>query len=130
MATIVFTDAKVLYGGYDFSGDHNEISLSYASEMQDTTAFGDSTRINTGGLTTASVDGAGYWTGGTGNVDDIVFNLVGDDVEPLTVFGNGITEGQETGGYSMKAVIEAYNVSGTVGSMLNFSITAQGRGIK
>lgn len=130
MATIVYTDAKVLYGGHNLSADHNELSLNYAAEMVDTTAFGDSTRINTGGLTTASVDGSGYWNGGTNNADVTLFDLVGDDLEPLTVFGNGITEGAETGGYSLKAVIESYNIGSSVGDMLTFNVTAQGRGVK
>ena len=130
MATIVYTNAKVLYGGHNLSGDHNELSLDYAAERQDVTAFGDSTRINTGGLTTASVSGAGYWNGGTNNADATLFELVGDDLEPLTVFGNGITEGAETGAYSMKAVIENYNLGNTVGDMLTFDLTAQGRGVK
>ena len=130
MASIVLTNAKIFYGGYDFSGDQNELSLEYSSEMQDTTAFGDDTRQNTGGLEMATLNGTGFWNGGTGNVDNIMFSLVAENVQPVTVFGDGITEGQESGGYSMKAVIETYNVTGTVGSMLNFNLTAQGRGVK
>lgn len=130
MGTIVYTNAKVFYGGHNFSGDHNELGLDYAAEMQDVTAFGDSTRTNTGGLTTASVSASGFWNGGTNNADETLFDLVGDNLEPLTVFGNGITEGSETGGYSMKAVIESYNIGGSVGDMLTFNLTAQGRGVK
>jgi|TARA_R110002020_G_scaffold208543_12_gene414349 hypothetical protein len=130
MATIIYKDAKVLYGGRDLSADHNELSIEYASEMLDVTTFGDSTRINKGGLSTASVSGTGFWNGGTNNADSLLFGLVGDDVEPLTVFGDGITEGAVSGGYSMKAVVENYNIGTAVGSMLTFNVTAQGRGIK
>ena len=125
---MILTDAKLFYGGYDFSGVHNECSVDYASEMQDVTTFGDDTRKNTGGLTTASMSGSGLWRGGTRNIDDIIFNQVGSDIEPLAVFAT-LTEG-ERGGYAMKAVIENYNIGTGVGSMLTFDLSAQGRGIK
>jgi len=129
MSTVVLTNAVILYGGSNFSADQNEVTVEYSAEMLDTTVFGDDTRKNTGGLKDATISGTGFWSGGSQNADDILFGLVGSDVEPLTVFGDGITEGQ-TGGYSMKAVIENYNIGSMVGSMLTFDLTARTRGVQ
>jgi hypothetical protein len=130
MATVVLTNAKILVGGFNLSADYNEISLEYASEMLDVTSFGSSTRKNKGGLTTASMSGSGFWNGGANNADQALFDFVGtDDAQPITVFANGITEGDERGGYAFKGVVENYNVGTAVGGMCTFDMTAQGRGI-
>ena len=129
MATLVMTNATILYGGSNFSADQNEVSVEYSAETLDTTAFGDATRQNTGGLKDGTISGSGFWSGGSQNADDILFGLVGGDIEPLTVFADGVTEG-EASGYSMKAVIENYNIGGSVGSMLTFNLTAKTRGVE
>lgn len=131
MATVIYTNAKIFIGGYDLSADHNELGLDYASEMQDVTTFGEDTRKRTGGLETASVNGNGFWNGGTNNADQAFFNFVAAAAEPLVIFGNGITEGTALGaGYAMKASVANYNIGNTVGDMLTFDITAESAGIK
>ena len=129
MATVIYTDAKFFLGGYNLSADHNEIGLDYSSEMLDVTTMGDSTRVRAGGLDTATVNGSGFWNGGTGNADDALFGLVGEDQKVLTLFPNGITEGTSTlKGYAMKSVLANYNIGNTVGNMLTFDLTAQSAG--
>ena len=129
MATVIYKDANLFIGGYNLSADHNELGLDYASEMQDITAFGDSTRTRTGGLDTASVNGSGFWNSGTGNADDALFGLVGSDPQVLTLFANGITEGTATDkGYAFKTVVANYNIGNTVGDMLTFELTAESAG--
>jgi len=130
MATVIYTDAKLFVDGYNLSADHNDLGLDYAAELQDVTAFGDSTRTRTGALTTASVSGSGFWNGGTGNADDALFNLVGKNQKVLTIFANGITEGTSTNkGYAFKTVVESYNIGNTVGSMMTFDLTANSAGV-
>jgi hypothetical protein len=129
MATVIYTDAKFFLGGYNLSADHNEIGLDYSSEMLDVTTMGDSTRVRAGGLDTATVNGSGFWNGGTGNADDALFGLVGEDQKVLTLFPNGITEGTSTlKGYAMKSVLANYNIGNTVGDMLTFDLTAESAG--
>jgi hypothetical protein len=129
MATVIYTDAKFFLGGYNLSADHNEIGLDYASEMLDVTTMGDSTRVHAGGLDTATVNGSGFWNGGTGNADDALFGLVGEDQKVLTLFPDGLTEGSTTAkGYAMKSVLADYNIGNSVGEMLTFSITAESAG--
>lgn len=131
MATLHFRNAKVFVDGFELSGDHNEVAVNYSVELLDETAFGDSTRINKGGLTVVSVDGKGHWNAAAGTVDRILFDIVGSDDKIVTVFANGITEGTTTDkGFAMKGVLESYNLSGGVGTLLGFDYTMQGRGIE
>jgi hypothetical protein len=129
MATVIYTDAKFFLGGFNLSADHNEIGLDYASEMLDVTTMGDSTRVRAGGLDTATVSGTGFWNGGTGNADDALFGLIGEDEKVLTLFPDGITEGTTTlKGYAMKSVLANYNIGNTVGDMMTFDLTAESAG--
>jgi hypothetical protein len=130
LATLIYTDAKLLLGGYNLSADHNELGLDYAAEMLDVTVFGDDTRTNQGGLDSATLTGSGFWNGGYGNADDVLFNLAGATKVPLAVFANGITEGTATDkGFAFEAVVESYNIGTTVGEMMSFSLTAQSAGV-
>ena len=136
MATVIYTDAKFFLSGYNLSADHNEIGLDYSSEMLDVTTMGDSTRVRAGGLDSATVNGTGFWNGGTNNADDALFGLIGEpNYRPeyaqkvLTLFPDGIVEGTSTlKGYAMKSVLENYNIGNTVGDMLTFDLTAQSAG--
>jgi|TARA_R110000744_G_scaffold337156_1_gene442426 hypothetical protein len=136
MATVIYTDAKFFLGGYNLSADHNQIGLDYSSEMLDVTTMGDSTRIHAGGLDTATVNGTGFWNGGSGNADEALFGLIGEpNYRPeyaqkvLTLFPDGIVEGTSTlKGYAMKSVLANYNIGNTVGDMLTFDLTAESAG--
>lgn len=131
MATIHFRNAKILVGGFELSGDFNAIQVAFSAEMLDETAFGDSTRIHKGGLLVCDITGGGWWDGAAGHVDRILFDLVGDDDEIITVYANGITEGTSTDkGFAMKGVVETYNLKGDPGSLLGFDFAIQGRGIE
>lgn len=134
MATVHFRDARVLVDGFNLSGDHNSIAVEHSAEALDETSFGDTTRIHKGGLTTTDVTGAGFWNAAAGTVDRVLFDVVGTDDKIVTVFPNGITEGAiatATGsGFSMKGVLESYNVSGDVGALLAFDMAIRGRGIE
>lgn len=131
MSTLHYRNARVFVGGYDLSADHNAIGVSAAAEMLDETAFGDSTRIRRSGLRTADVQGAGHWDASAGHVDAILFGIVGTDDQVVTVFANGLTEGVATDmGFSMKGVLEKYNVKGDVGSLCGFDFSIMGRGVE
>jgi hypothetical protein len=129
MATVIYKDAKLFVGGYNLSADSNELGLDYSADMLDVTTFGDDTRIRTGGLDSATISGTGFWNGGTGNADDALFELMGGDKVPLTVFADGITEGVATDkGYAFQAVVANYNIGNTVGEMMTFDISAESAG--
>jgi hypothetical protein len=129
MSTIIYKDAKLFIGGYNLSGDHSEIGLDYAADMLDVTTFGDDTRVRTGGLDTATLNGSGFWNGGTGNADQALFGFTGGARVPLVVFADGITEGVSTDkGFAFQTVVANYNIGNTVGDMLTFDITCESAG--
>lgn len=131
MATVHYRNARIFAGGYDLSGDHNQLGIDLSAEMLDETCFGDTTRIRKGGLTVASITGAGFWDASAGHVDALLFSDVGVDDVPVLVFPNGITEGTATErGFGFKGVVEKYNLKGDVGSLLSFDMQINGRGIE
>ncbi len=131
MGTLNYRNAVILCAGYDLSGDHNAVGISASAEMLDETAMGDSTRIRKGGLKVVDVVGAGHWDAAAGHVDAIAFGIVGTDDQIVSVFANGITEGTATDmSFSMKGVVDKYNLKGDVGSLLGFDLSIMGRGIE
>ena len=131
MSTAHFRNAKIFVDGYEISGDSASVSVLITSEMLDETCFGDSTRSHKGGLENATVEASGHWDAAAGRVDRIMFSLVGSDDKIVTVFADGITEGSTTGkGFAMKGVLESYDLTGDVASLLDFSAVVNGRGIE
>lgn len=131
MSTKNFKSAKIFVDGYDLAGDFNEIGVELTAEMLDETSFGDSTRIHKGGLTVATIAGKGNVDAADGHVERVMFGIVGTDDKIITVFADGITEGTTTDkGFSMKGVVETYNIGGAVGALLPFDFSIQGRGIE
>ena len=80
MATLVYTNAFIQINAVDLSAHASEVSLNYASEMQDETAMGDSTRVRKGGLKDWSVDVTWHQDFAAGAVDATLFSLVGTTV--------------------------------------------------
>src|SRR3989304_1664395 len=98
MAVIVFTNAKILLGGADVSGQANRVSVEYSAEALDATVFGAATRTMRGGLKVARADGAGFWQAGATGIDDALFAGVGTDDVVLTLFPEAIKEGSSSTG--------------------------------
>ena len=134
MATTgLFYNAKIFVDGFELTGDFESIELAYSAEILDETTFGDTTRIHRGGLKVADVSGSGFWSGDAGQVDRILFDVVGVDDKVITIFANGITEGSNANGdlgFAMKGVVSEYNIGGGVGAMLPFNFAAMGAGIE
>ena len=133
MATVVYKDAAVFFAGVDLSAQLNETTLDYGAEMLDATTFGQTTRIRAGGLKTDRVSMRGFWDADTVSFqpDLTLFEEIGVDDRVVTLFPDGITEGS-TGagsGYAFKVVAMSYVPGGTVGELLAFTFTAEGRGI-
>lgn len=130
MATKHFRNAKVLVHGHELSGDFQSIEIAHSAEMLDETTFGDSTRVYKGGLTVTDVSGSGLWNPSVGQVEDLMFGIIGSDDKVIALFPDGITEGTVTEmGYAMKGVVCEYNIGGPVGALLPFNFKVYGRGI-
>lgn len=127
----VYRDAKLFIGGADLSADLYELAVSYAAEMLDATTFGQTTRVVQGGLFMGEIAGAGYFRGGDGAVEQVIFSQIGVDDVVIAVFPDGITEGAtSTGmGYAMKGELSEFKLGGSVGILLPITFAAQSRGL-
>jgi hypothetical protein len=128
MATLVYTNAFIQINAVDLSSHASEVSLNYASEMQDETAMGDSTRVRKGGLKDWSVDVTWHQDFAVGAVDATLFSLVGTTVcmemRPQNICSTAINPI-----YSGIGVIESYNpMGGSVGALLDAPTTIQSAG--
>lgn len=119
----IATCAHLLLGAYEVSADFAELGVNYGSESQDATTFGQNTRINKGGLKTASFPGSGYLNLTSSGVEAVLFNTLGLDGTPATVFVHGITVGStvETG-YAMPVLEPKLDLGENIGVLLPFSM--------
>lgn len=77
MAKQVLSNASVIVDGNDLSAYVQSVTLSYEAELQDDTTMGDDTRSNIGGLKNWSMDIQLVQDFAAGQVDAILFPLVG-----------------------------------------------------
>jgi hypothetical protein len=128
MATLVYTNAKIEINGTDLSSHASEVSLNYASEMQDETAMGDSTRVRKGGLKDWSIDVTWHQDFAAGKVDATLFSLVGTTV-CMEMRPQNICSTVQNPRFSGIGVIETYNpMGGSVGALLDAPTTIQSAG--
>lgn len=129
---ITFMNAKILFGGYDLSGQFNQVTLENSVEALDETAFGSTSRSMKGGLRTGRVTGSGFWRSADGDVDPVFFDSIDLNDAVVLLFPETITEGATaTGsGYGLKVSLGKYAPFGAaVGELAPFTIEAEGRGV-
>jgi hypothetical protein len=127
MATFVQTNVGLYWGGYSLASDFNAVSLNLSNNVQDKSTYGETTVFNTAGLSTVNLEGEGYWESTT---DSVLQTSLGSDDTVVSV----TPVNQSAGSPSLftKVTSSTYNPysTGTVGEMLGFSLSAEGRGEK
>lgn len=120
MAGVIYTDCKILVGGFNLSSFSNSIGVEYGVEILDDTVFGtNGTRSNKPGLKNLSVSGGGFWDT---DLDEVLYNKIGATRDVLTFAPVGNTEGDRT--FFTRAVSGTYNpLSGEVGALLPFELS-------
>jgi myo-inositol-hexaphosphate 3-phosphohydrolase len=125
MAAIAYNNAKVLYDGYDVSGDANSAALHLMTDIQERTTFvsgGYKQRIQT--LGDSNVNLAGLWLG---PVDKSLYGQLTSTNGALLSFAP--TGAVGTTSYFVNSLGATYEpLSGKVGDVAKFSFTAQGNG--
>jgi len=127
MATKVFTDAFVAVNGTDISSHVSELTLNMSAELLDETAMGDDTRVRKGGLLVWSFDITLHQDYEASQVDATFFPIIGTsscwEIRPES---SGVAANNPS--YTGIGLVETYNpVAGTVGSLLDTSITVQSK---
>ena len=129
MATYVQTNVGLYWGGYSLAYSFNAIALNLGNSPQDDTVYGDTTVSNAAGLSSVQLEAEGLWQSTTDSVlqSGLAINAA-DTVLSVTPVD------QVAGSPSLfsKVTTSTYNPisTGTVGSMLAFSLSAEGRGEK
>jgi len=124
MGTFAANNIVTWFGGYDMTGDLNQVTMPIEFEALDSTTFGPTrtARSRQAGLEDVSSQVAGFAQFGTGLVDEAAFNAVGKTVRIITHSHDGL-EGSPA--YFYQAREFSYQVFGDVGQLTPFSVTAQ-----
>jgi hypothetical protein len=124
---LVLTDAKIFAGGYDLSGDHNQVSLGISIEEKDFTRFGAQGKSRRAGLGEMSLNGEGFTNHGTDLQDEVHFNDLGVYQRIMTVAATADV-GQRA--FSFRGVEMEYTpVDAAVGDEHGFSVAAMSSGL-
>jgi hypothetical protein len=127
MSSLALINAKILLAGYDFSAQANALALEYAAEMIDATTFGQTTRINKGGLKSIVGSVAGHWdASATNSVDPVLFARVGGADQPVILSPDGGEVGERA--YLFRAIHSEYSLGGELGGLLPFDLKMEGAG--
>ena len=127
MATFVQTNVGLYWGGYSLASSFNAIALNLGNSPQDDTVYGDTTVSSAAGLSTVQLEAEGFWESAT---DSVLQSSLGSDDTVLSV--TPVDQAAGSPSLFSKVTTSTYNPisTGTVGSMLGFSLSAEGRGEK
>lgn len=120
---MILVDATIWLDGLDIQTITNQVALSYEAEAKDATTFGQSTRINKGGLFAVSGD-VGYYADWSVS-GSTLFDSVGATTGLLTVTPTGADT--ETGFSFQSVTVTNQPFGGAVGDMDAGSLKVQGR---
>lgn len=123
MSTQVIQNAKLWMGGYDLTGRMNALALNYSADMVEETVLGDDTHIMKGGLKVATMAHEGYFSGGDGDVDDVLFDNMAAANLPVSIGPTTGADGELA--YMLESVLSEYTPGASVGEMLAFSVSAE-----
>ena len=116
-------NSRLFHGGLDLSGHLNAMSLEYGAEMLDATTYGNTTRINAGGVKSLVVAHEGYWSAVP---DAALFAGVGLGPVPVTICPVDAADGALA--YLFQAVQSEYTPGAAHGELLAFGVTMEGAG--
>jgi len=127
MATYVQTNVGLYWGGYSLASSFNAIALNLGNSPQDDTVYGDTTVSNAAGQSSNQLEAEGFWQSAT---DAVLEGSLGTDDTVVSV--TPVDQAAGSPSIFSKYTTSTYNPisTGTVGSMLGFSLSAEGRGEK
>jgi hypothetical protein len=104
----------------------NALGLEYSAEMLDNTVFGNTTRLNKGGLKVVAAAHEGLWSGGVGNVDEVLWNDIAVANIPMSIGPEIGADGEV--GYTFLANVAEYSPGAAIGEIFKFRVRAQATG--
>jgi hypothetical protein len=127
MVEHVLRDQKLFMGGLDLTGFMNSITLNHGAEVQDRTAFLDTSRGRIAGLKSMDMQAQVFQdTGSAGPPESTMFSELGQDDIPTTVVPAGALAGNLAYfGLFSKA---SHQFLGSIGEVAQIQVDAQGDG--
>lgn len=128
MTLIALTNAVILIGQADTSGNSNTVELNAEAEEKDVTTFGPGAyRSFLGGLKMVDIKSSGFWDAGTASLpDDRLFGDLGVSGVPMTVTPTGAVVADTS--YITRVMRPKYSFGEKVGEILAFDTEAKGDG--
>jgi len=129
MATFVQTNVGLYWGAYSLASSFNAVGVNLGTQVQDDTVYGDTFISHDGGLSTVALEGEGYWDSTT---DGILIADSGISASETLVTVTPVDQSAGSPALFTKLQQSEYSPisTGTVGEMLAFRITGEGRGEK
>lgn len=125
MATFALTDATCWVGGYDFTGDTNQLTVNISAEELDSTTFGSGGyRSRQAGLRTVSATLNGFWSSATSAAPDPqMFPDLGVADRVVTA---GPDDAEGSVAYFFQAGKFSADMFGAVGELVPFTLNMSG----
>ena len=123
MAKHILQDCKLYLSEFDLSGDMNAMALNYSADMQENTTFGNDTHVSLGGLKSVTMGHEGYFSAGTDEVDEVLFNKMAVANSVVTIGPTNGADGEIA--YLMQSTVSEYSPGASVGDMMAFSVSSE-----
>ena len=123
MATLAFIDAKITINSVELSDAGNSVNINYEAEVLDETAFGDTTRINKGGLKNWTMEIGFHQDYAASEVDITMFAIVGT-VVAVSILPTSAGASATNPDYNGNGLIQSYTpISGANGELLGATVS-------
>jgi hypothetical protein len=124
MAEQILQNCDILVGGYNWTTQHNQVTVNAGREAKDKSAFRGNTRIYKPGLKTVDYSTQFFYDADATNIqiDDEFWSNIDDSGVPLTVWPAGADEGNL--GYGSVIAKSAYNLAGVHGELFTGTMNA------
>ena len=125
MASFVQTDVGLYWGAYSLASNFNAVALNLTNGTVEDTTYGDTFVSHAGGLSSVQVEGEGYWDSTN---DSVLETSLGVENTVMTVTPVDQVAASPAIFTNLTTSEYAPFTTGTVGEMLAFRVSGEGRG--
>jgi hypothetical protein len=97
--------------------------LNFGADMVEATTLCDDTHTMKGGLKSVTMAHEGFWSGGDGDVDDVLFDNLAIANTPISIAPTDGADGELA--YTMQSILAEYTPGAAIGEMFAISVTAE-----
>lgn len=116
MGEKVLKNVRVYFGGYDISGQTNNMTLTKTAELKDRTTFKSSARQRIAGLQDVEVALSGNWNSTV--IDKPISETIATTGQVLSIIASGTSQGSIC--YFVRSITGEYSPAGSIGELYGF----------